>query len=176
MALGYCQTHYLRSTGKIDVPMDAPIRVTSKYRGDEQCTERDCTDPVKSLGLCSLHYARQYMGRAMDAPIRKRTKRLNGEWGEWGQNNHGYIARRRRVDGVEQHQLLHRVVMEESLGRALLPGENVHHINGIKDDNRIENLQLWSTSQPSGQRVEDKTAWAIEWLARYQPELLKGSK
>lgn len=68
--------------------------------------------------------------------------------------------------------LEHIVVMEEKEGRPLRPGENVHHINGVKDDNRPENLQLWSTSQPAGQRIEDKTAWAKEWLALYEPEAL----
>lgn len=66
----------------------------------------------------------------------------------------------------------HRAVMMEALGRALYKGENVHHKDGDRLNNALDNLELWSSKQPPGQRVIDKVAFAIEILRLY-PEFAR---
>ena len=69
--------------------------------------------------------------------------------------------------GKGQYVFEHILVMERLLGRHMLHEESVHRRNGVKDDNRPENLELWTRPQPTGIRVTDAIAWAHEILDRY---------
>jgi hypothetical protein len=80
-------------------------------------------------------------------------------------NPSGYRILRRGGRNIQEHRL----VMEQILGRPLESHENVHHMNGIRDDNRPENLELWITPQPYGQRAKDFVAWVVQ----FYPDLVR---
>ncbi len=63
--------------------------------------------------------------------------------------------------------LEHRHVYEQYYGVKLKKHQNIHHKNGIKTDNRIENLELWEKSQPYGQRIEDKIEYYFQLVNEY---------
>ena len=75
---------------------------------------------------------------------------------------HGHPNCRKNGDMFE-----HVFIMSEHIGRPLIKGETVHHKNGIREDNRIENLEIWHRSQPPGQRLNEKIEWCKEFLANY---------
>lgn len=120
-----------------------------------QCRYPGCGQAAPKSSLCSDHYS-----RSKGVPRKPKSG--------WRLTSDGYVFKTETVKGVTTTTFQHRQVMEQELGRPLLPGENVHHKNGVRHDNRAKNLELWVTMQPSGQRPEDLLEWAEEVFRRYR--------
>ena len=67
----------------------------------------------------------------------------------------------------------HTYVMSQHLCRPLYKHETIHHKNGTRHDNRLENLELRSSHHGAGQRVEDKIEWCKEFLNIYGYDVIK---
>lgn len=161
---GWCHGHYLRwlRTGRLDVerPLRRPPRTT--------CSVPGCSQPMHGRQLCRTHLRRL---RVLGDPSPEVPVRTPGDEGWLTHGYRGVVVpeQLRHLTGGAGHVLEHRLVMAVLLGRPLVSGESVHHRNGDRLDNRPENLELWSSRQPAGQRAEDKLAFAYELLALYDP-------
>ncbi len=159
---GYCPTHHNRSLRGTD--MDAPIAKWGVNK-DTVCKTENCDKTVHARELCKNCYNKWSKG------IEPGTGRMKGIYSKNKQTHpKGYIYwLDKNCSHANAHGYVyeHRYVMGEHIGRPLLEHESVHHKNGDRSDNRLENLELWSSSQPYGQRVEDKLAWAKEIIALY---------
>lgn len=155
-ARGLCYKHYSRWRTHGD-----PLATPGRPRGRMHlCEVVNCCEAHHADGLCETHGA---MPASELAELsRHERRRLETSGYVYVRPPVGYPDRNRRDSLAE-----HRLVLEGVIGRPLLPTESPHHRNGVRSDNRPENLELWVKSQPAGQRAEDLVIWAREILDRY---------
>lgn len=152
--MGLCSMHAYRKRkyGYVGV-----ATATRNPRG-AACSVDGCEKLAVSQGYCGMHWERvKTHGHPGTAG------RIRAVFGSGSVNRDGY--RIIRIDGDAVFE--HRHIMSQELGRDLLPDENVHHKDGDRAHNDPDNLELWNTQQPPGQRVTDKVHWALALLKRY---------
>jgi len=94
------------------------------------CKIEECPNKSYVKGFCNSHYLRQHRYNRLHSVKRK--------YGTGTFSNTGY----KLISHNGKRILEHRKVMEDFIGRKLFKYENIHHKNGIKTDNRIENIEI----------------------------------
>jgi hypothetical protein len=139
---GFCYRHYKQLRYRGDSRVEPP-------GGFNRCSVNGCNEVVRAHGRCSTH-DKQWRTTGQCWPIGSHGAPIPGL------NTSGYVTVHcpgHPMARSRGHVLQHRLVMANHLGRSLRPDERVHHKNGVRHDNRLENLDLWNVGHPAGQLV-----------------------
>lgn len=171
---GLCRLH--RDRQKRGIAEDAPLPQQNEGR---TCRALGCDRKAEDGGLCGAHAIRSRKYREDDArflaPIAGREARTSGFRQK---SKHGYISVYVPADTPGAHQqhfkrytawymFEHRYVMQNWLGRSLLPREQVHHRDGNRENNHIDNLELKSGSHGNGINIIDGIQASLDWVEQY---------
>jgi hypothetical protein len=131
----YCSAHYeqYRKYGKFLTPQEISMAKEEKRKANiKYC--KVCGEVAICKNLCEKHYGRLW--RNGDPLKTKHTLKIFRDGYAFIKNwNHPKT-------GATGYMREHRLIMEKILNRYLLPEEIVHHKNGVKNDNRPDNLEL----------------------------------
>jgi len=141
----------------------------------KSCAVPGCERKFVAKGYCDSHYARLCQSGDVHEhiPIRERNPKREFYLSKEG---YRYIKRPSHPNANTNGWVLeHRAIVADDLGRPLAASETVHHKNGVRTDNRLENLELRMDQHGPEQTIEDRVLGAIEVLSEYAPAMLAHS-
>jgi hypothetical protein len=167
---GLCEAHLERAKKYGDPLRGGNLKL---YRQQPKCSINGCSKSTVAKNLCAAHYNRvkKHGDPLADRPLRRmyrdsRDARYTAKSGYV----YLYIPGHRMATTIG-YVAEHRLVASEMIGRPLESNESVHHINGIRDDNRPDNLEIWNCAQPAGQRIDQKLQFFTALAEDYVPDL-----
>lgn len=174
----YCSKECFYTSGVALKGEEIPCVTCGKpvYKNKSQIDKKYCsmacrkTVYIKKCPICDtlMHSDRIHCSHSCSIIANKDIEK-NVKIGTTRKTPKGYILEKIQVDENTTTWIpQHRLVYEKFLGRKLERNENIHHLNSIKDDNRLENLELWNSAQPTGQRPKDILKFAREQFLFYR--------